>query len=99
MKAIFTKYLGLTNTRGSRVKAYDGDRNSVTIHWNDELDSDENHKSAAKALCRKMNWAGSMVMGGHKNVNVHVFCERVFDNNAVSKCNDDKFNVGNEVYR
>jgi len=75
MKAIKTTYLGPTNTRGSRIKASDGDKNQITISWQYALEADENHKAAAKALCDKMGWHGQMVMGGFPDCNVHVFIE------------------------
>ncbi len=61
-QAIITKYLGATNYRGSRVKAtaYVG---SVTIPWDDALDSDANHSNAAAALCKKYRWTGTWVGG------------------------------------
>lgn len=73
MKAIKTIYLGATNTRGSRIKATDCDRNYVTLAWDYELNADENHRMAAKALCDKMEWRGQTVMGGFPDCNVHVF--------------------------
>lgn len=48
---ILTKYLGPTNTRGSRVKATSGSGVSVVLPWDHELDSDQNHAAAAMALC------------------------------------------------
>lgn len=47
---ILTKYLGPTNTRGSRVKATTGSGASITIPWDHELDADQNHAAAAMAL-------------------------------------------------
>ena len=79
MKAIKTMYLGPTNARGPRIKATDCDRNHITLSWDYALDSDENHKMAAKALCDKMNWKGDLVMGGFPDYNVHVFSSRIFD--------------------
>ena len=73
MKAIKTIYLGPTNTKGSRVKATDCDRNSITLSWDCALDSDDNHRAAAKALCDKMKWKGKTAMGGFPDCNVHVF--------------------------
>lgn len=57
-QAIVTKYLGPSNTRGSRIKAtvYVG---SVTIAWNHALDAWGNHEQAAFALAFKMQWLGS----------------------------------------
>jgi hypothetical protein len=78
MKAIKTLYLGPTNYKGSRIKATDQDRNHITLNWDHELNADENHKAAAKALCEKMNWQGELIMGGFPKYNVHVFATRDF---------------------
>ena len=58
MQAITTKFLGPTNARGSRIKAsaYAG---SITIEYAHELNSDENHRAAAVALCEKIGWIGA----------------------------------------
>lgn len=62
MQAVVTKFLGPTDSRGSRIKAsaFGG---SVTLGWNYALDSQENHRAAAQALLAKMGWAGSYVHG------------------------------------
>jgi len=73
MKAIKTKYHGPTNFRGSRICASDGDRNRVYIGVNNELDSEDNHVNAAKALCKKMNWHGNLVRGSLPDCDVFVF--------------------------
>lgn len=75
MKAIKTIYLGLTNFRGSRIKATDCDRNHVVINWSHELSAEDNHKQAAKALAEKMQWKGKLVMGSLNDCYVHVFTE------------------------
>lgn len=55
LNAIQTRFLGPTNFRGSRVKAYcQGD--SVTVEWRHELNSAENHKRALETLIKKMDW-------------------------------------------
>ncbi|RPJ26018.1 MAG: hypothetical protein EHM35_15200 [Planctomycetaceae bacterium] len=64
MKAIQTKYLGPTDTKGIRIKASDSDNNSVTIHVDNSLNSEQNHYHAAEELCRKMKWSGTYA-GGH----------------------------------
>ena len=46
---IRTKYLGPTNTRGSRIKATNGDR-SVTIPYPYELNIEAAHAEAAEKL-------------------------------------------------
>lgn len=63
MQAIVTKYLGPTNFRGSRVKAT-ADAGSVTLSWDDALDSRSNHEAAAKALADKFGWRGRLIGGG-----------------------------------
>lgn len=57
MKAIVTKYVSPTNTRGARIKATDG-HNHVTIarSYEDNVDVDMQH--AAVALISKMVNAG-----------------------------------------
>lgn len=62
-QAILTKYLGPTNTRGARVKAY-AQAGSVTIPWSDELDVDANHLKAATCLAFKFGWKGTLIGGG-----------------------------------
>jgi hypothetical protein len=54
VKIIQTKYIGPTNFKGSRVKAIDDDKNSVIIEWQSELNSDQNHLRAARALLQKI---------------------------------------------
>ena len=73
MKAIRTKYLGPTNTKGSRIRASDEDGNSITIGYPHELSGEAVHRAAAEALCAKMNWAGAMVAGSLKDGYVFVF--------------------------
>jgi hypothetical protein len=64
MQAIVTKYIGPTNVRGSRVKAT-AQAGSVTLHWDNSLNSDQNHKAAALALATKLDWSyGQWVSGG-----------------------------------
>lgn len=63
MVAILTKYLGATNFRGSRVKAYTETGLSVTLSWDDALNPEENHREAAKALAAKMGWQGRYIGG------------------------------------
>jgi hypothetical protein len=73
MKAIQTKYIGPTNFRGSRIKASDGDKNSITISYPHELSGEDVHRKAAEALRDKMGWTGNLVGGGLKNGYVFVF--------------------------
>jgi len=73
MKAIQTKYLGATNTRGSRIKASDCDGNSITISYPYELSGEAVFKAAAVKLCEKMGWSDDLLGGGVKNGYVFVF--------------------------
>jgi hypothetical protein len=62
-QAITTKYLGPTNFRGSRIKATAA-AGSITVHYDDSLNSEQAHAQAAEALARKFGWAGAYVQGG-----------------------------------
>ena len=64
--AIITKYLGPTNSRGSRIKATKaGDSKvSVTIGYDYALDTFDVHAKAAKALCDKYKWECDLIAGG-----------------------------------
>ena len=67
MKAIETKYLGPTNTRGSRIKAYDCDGNQITIPYDYALSHEEPHRKAAAAFIDKMGWPkGKLAWGSTK---------------------------------
>src|SRR6185437_14816907 len=56
MQSIETKYVGPTNSRGSRVKATASGGFTLTIEWDDALNTDENHSAAARALINKLGW-------------------------------------------
>jgi hypothetical protein len=53
MKAIVTKYLSATNSRGSRIKASAEGVKSITAPLDYELDDEVNHESVAIKLCEK----------------------------------------------
>jgi len=57
MKAIQTKYLGPTNTKLSRVKAF-VDGNSVVLSWDYSIGCEANHIAAAETLRVKQGWTG-----------------------------------------
>lgn len=52
MQAIETKYIGPSNYRGSRIKAT-CERGSLTVDYDDSLDTEQAHIAAAKSLCAK----------------------------------------------
>lgn len=55
MQAIITRYLGATNTRGSRIKA-SARAGSITLGWDDSMSPEANHKRAALALASRFKW-------------------------------------------
>lgn len=73
MKAIETRYLGPTNTRGSRIIATDGDGNRITIPYPHQLSGEACHRAAAEALCAKMRWTGRLIGGATLRGYVFVF--------------------------
>lgn len=69
MKAIRTRYIGPSNTRGSRIIASDGDRNSLSIPYPHALTTDDAHELAAYKLMQKMGWPNELNGGGFQNDN------------------------------
>lgn len=67
MKAIQTKYLPVTNFRGSRIKAWAEGGNQITIPYPHELSGEAVHKAAAIALCEKLGWPTDIIGGGLPN--------------------------------
>jgi hypothetical protein len=55
LQAITTKYIGPTNHRGSRIKATCAAR-SLTVSYDDAMNSTDNHKLAAYKLAETMGW-------------------------------------------
>jgi hypothetical protein len=55
MQAIQTRYLGPTNTRGSRIKAWTA-AGSITIPYPHELSGQACYRAAAEALALKLEW-------------------------------------------
>jgi hypothetical protein len=62
-QAIVTKYIGPSNTKGSRIKA-SAAAGSVTIHIDNALNIENNHAKAAEALAEKLGWGGNWFIGG-----------------------------------
>ena len=62
MQAILTRFVGPTNTRGSRIIA-SCDARRLTVSWNYALSIDDNHRGAALALMRELDWHGEIVSG------------------------------------
>jgi hypothetical protein len=57
LASIITQYHGPTNRRGSRVSAR-SHCGRVFVAYDDGKSSTDNHRAAAKALCRKFGWQG-----------------------------------------
>ena len=57
MQAIQTKYLGATNTKPPRIKAW-CEAGSTTISYPHELDEDRAHQYVADQLRIKLGWIG-----------------------------------------
>lgn len=76
LQAITTKYIGPSNTKGSRIKATAA-AGSITIHYDDSLNSERAHAKAAEALANKFKWKGSYYQGGMPNDSGYCFvhCE------------------------
>lgn len=62
-QAIETKYLGPTNTKGSRIKATSGSGLTLTIGYHHDLNSEQNHRLAAQLLCEKYKWPTDLIGG------------------------------------
>lgn len=77
MQAIQTKYLGPTNTKGSRIKATCA-AGSITIGYPHEVEHGQSaHRKAAEALAAKLGWTNhGPLLGGQLPDHSHVF---VFD--------------------
>lgn len=73
MVAIEVKYLGPTNNKGSRYKAYTGNGQALTVNANYALNPEENAEMAAIKLRNKMKWNGNLVGGSTKSGWVFVF--------------------------
>lgn len=63
-QAIETRYLGASNTKGTRIKATAWGGN-ITIGYDYALDAQDNHRAAADALIAKLGWTGTYAQGGN----------------------------------
>lgn len=69
MTCIETKFIGPTNTRGSRISATAlSTKQRIVIDWDQSVNSDQNHKVACLRLAVKFGWIhGDWVMGAGSN--------------------------------
>lgn len=72
-QAIETRFLGPTNTKGSRVVAVSCGGSRLITDWDHAMDASENHIAAANRLAARLEWNGQMRTGTLKNSYVHVF--------------------------
>lgn len=77
MKAITTKFMGPTDFRGSRIRAFTEDQ-SITVPYEYEGHPEEAHEKAARALMDKMRWQADLLGGGVKGGYVWVMVPETF---------------------
>lgn len=80
MQSIETRYYGPGNVRGARIRAKASGGFTLWIDY--EPASQNPHRDAAVALCKKLGWHGTLCEGGIKRGSVFVFCDR--DDDKVS---------------
>ena len=62
MKAIQTKFIGSSNTRGARVRAWIRG-NVATVSWDYGSEVVDNHAAAVRKLVASLKWSGRLVGG------------------------------------
>jgi hypothetical protein len=75
MIAIETKYIGPTNTRGSRYVAFTCNGHRLSMTAENDKNSEENQGMVARALADKMGWKGQLIGGGTKAGMAWVFAD------------------------
>lgn len=75
MVSIETKFIGPSNTRGSRIAASTCNGQRIVVSCDDALNHDENHMATAMILRDRMHWKGELVQGATKAGYVHVFVD------------------------
>lgn len=79
MQAIRTKYIGPSNSKGSRIQAK-CEAKTIYVSYDHALNIDENHKAACDALLSAMGWNtdgyGDMVGGVFDNCHYWVFDDK-----------------------
>jgi hypothetical protein len=80
MKAIQTRFIGPTNTKGARIQAWVYGMKPVVVPYDYEVNAEENHRAAAVAFTINTGWElqpyESLHMGALPNGDyAHVFKE------------------------
>ncbi len=60
MKAIQVKYVGPTDTRGARLKVCADGVRSIVLPYSHELSHEQMRADAARAMCAKYGWRGTL---------------------------------------
>ena len=75
-RAISVKYIPASQTKSSRLKAFDKCGNQFTVGFNSTDLSGENlYQFVAEQLAKKMNWKGKLIGGWLGNEAVFVFAD------------------------
>ena len=97
-QSITTRYVGPTNSRGSRIKAIARKRDgigpelSATVPYG-HGNTEEEHCKGAKACAEKLGWSGLWIGGGNLDENGYVFVNVGFHVSDIMRC---KGNLGTE---
>lgn len=80
-QAITTRFVGPTNSRGSRIVAR-CEAKRIIVECDDSLDAAANHAAAALQLMNTLGWSehNSLVMGGTGDGYVFVQIPKEYDN-------------------
>lgn len=83
-QAIVTRYIGPTNHRGSRVKAF-CEAGEFTMPWDYELSVEQNHAKAMVFLCGRLMWDSRNYVCGSLPANTgYVFVELCVQEPAIT---------------
>lgn len=84
MKIIKTKYIAATNTKSARVKAYDDNKNQITMPWHTDSEIEDNHKLAVQLLIDKLDLNHPEFTKGGRPLKIR--CFGVFKNEMIFFC-------------
>jgi len=79
MQAILTRYIGATNTKPSRIKAWTATGRTLTRSYDDGSsyrNAFDRHAAVAKELAASLNWQGEWI-GGADDKAGYVFVRNV----------------------
>ena len=82
LQSIETYYIPASNTKPTRIAAVSATGRKVVISQPMDTEGVDSHLAAARALCAKMDWHGTLIAGGTKRGYVFSFltkekCDRV----------------------